>query len=575
MRKNNLDVVLAQNGECKITLTDITELKDAEMRRLNEARYLSIIEDQTELICRYAPDGKLTFVNSAYARYYGKKPEELINMNFLPHIPEPDMTMIISKLAEISPEKPAVALEHRIITTDDELRWQHWTHRGIYDSFGNIVEHQAVGRDITSQKRSEEELKKSQSRLKRAHQSAHLGNWEWDIITNERYWSEENYRILGIPPRQDKHSFEALLQVIDPVEREFVEKAVSDAVTSGKSLNIDFSIIKPDNGEKRFINSKADVIMDSSGKAVKMIGTIQDITERKKAETNLCELNLKLEQRVDQEMAKRLDKEHMLIQQSKMAAMGEMIGAIAHQWRQPLNALGLIIQGIQHTYEYGELNKEHLEKVVGKGMKQIQFMSKTIDDFRNFFKSDKNAIDFDVKTAMGEVLSLVSGQLKSNNISYSLTCKNHKKTFDKAVNITTCCEMTIHGFKNEFEQVFLNIIGNAKDSITECQHKNKNHEGVISIEVERVGENVIISVNDNGCGIPQNVIDRIFEPYFTTKDQGKGTGIGLYMAKMIIEEHMGGSISARNTGNGAEFRIELVIAKKKHGRSQSTINKED
>lgn len=279
--------------------------------------------------------------------------------------------------------------------------------------------------------------------------------------------------------------------------------------------------------------------------------------QRKRAEEALQELNVKLEQRVEEETALRLEKERLLMQQSKMAAMGEMIGAIAHQWRQPLNAMGLIIQATQDAYDFGELDREHLSKFVEEGMKQVQFMSKTIDDFRNFFRPDKEATNFDVKMAIAEVLSLLSGQMKSNNISYRLTCKEHNRAFEDFTEIVPCGEMTMLGFKNELEQVFLSIISNAKDAIIQKQQKKKSYKGAISIEVARSDEKIIVTTSDNGGGIPEDITDRIFEPYFTTKEQGKGTGMGLYMAKMIIETNMRGSLTAKNMGEGAEFTITL------------------
>jgi len=143
----------------------------------------------------------------------------------------------------------------------------------ILNNEGNIIGFLAIQRDITDRKRAEDALRKSEGRLKRAHQAAHLGNWEWDLITNGLYWAEENYRIHGIDPQKVKPSYEAFIQVVDPSEHEFVNKAVAEALAGKRSFEIDYTVIRPDNGEKCLINSKADVIVDSAGKAVKMVGT--------------------------------------------------------------------------------------------------------------------------------------------------------------------------------------------------------------------------------------------------------------------------------------------------------------
>jgi PAS domain S-box-containing protein len=153
---------------------DITERKRAETQkeaalealRQSEGRYRSILEDQTELICRYLPDGRLSYVNEAYARYYGETAQDLINTNFIPHIPEPDISMVIGKISGITQHEPVVVYEHRIIKPDSEIRWQHWTHRGVYNAAGELIEHQAVGNDITERKRAEEGLQRYLSELK-------------------------------------------------------------------------------------------------------------------------------------------------------------------------------------------------------------------------------------------------------------------------------------------------------------------------------------------------------------------------------------------------------------------------
>jgi len=240
-----------------------------------------------------------------------------------------------------------------------------------------------------------------------------------------------------------------------------------------------------------------------------------------------------LEHKIKQAVEENTKKDKLLQQQSKMAAMGEMIGAIAHQWRQPLNALGLIIQDVEEAYHYNELNEEYIQSMIKNAMQQIMFMSKTIDDFRNFFRIDKKKELFSVKKSIEEIKNMLEAQLKSHNIKLTIMGD----------------DFSINGLENEFKQVILNIINNAKDAIIE----NKIRDGKIEI----VLQNNKIIIRDNAGGIAENIIDRIFEPYFTTKEQGKGTGMGLYMSKMIIEENMNGRISVKNNTLGAEFEIEL------------------
>jgi len=263
-----------------------------------------------------------------------------------------------------------------------------------------------------------------------------------------------------------------------------------------------------------------------------------DITKKKIAEEELLNVNKTLEQTVENEIRKRLEAEQIALQQSKMALMGEMIGAIAHQWRQPLNALGITIQDVKEAYKHDELDEKYIEHTVSSSMDRINFMSKTIDDFRSFFSPNKSKKSFFIEEAINGVINIVSAQLKNNEIGLDY------KPLEK---------IEFFGYKNELQQVLLNIISNAKDAIVE----NKSTIRRIEITTMATNYELFITIEDSGGGIPAHIIDRICEPYYTTKEQGKGTGIGLYMSKQIVERHMSGELSYENSGNGAKFIIKL------------------
>jgi len=231
-------------------------------------------------------------------------------------------------------------------------------------------------------------------------------------------------------------------------------------------------------------------------------------------------------------------KEQMLIQQSRQAALGEMIGNIAHQWRQPLNALGLFTQRLGFFYGSPSFNKDFLDTSVAKSMEIIQYMSKTIDDFRNFFQPDKDKVDFNVSCAIKNTLSLLEGSFQNPNISIDIVEKDN---------------LIINGFQNEFAQVLLNILINARDAIIERVVDNAR----VTITICCEDGSAIVTVADNAGGIPEDVITKVFDPYFTTKGPQQGTGVGLFMSKNIIEKNMGGRLTVRNTDSGAEFRIEV------------------
>jgi signal transduction histidine kinase len=281
-------------------------------------------------------------------------------------------------------------------------------------------------------------------------------------------------------------------------------------------------------------------------------------------ENKLKELNRTLENRVKEEVEISRQKDYMLIQQSKMASMGEMIGAIAHQWRQPLNAVALFVQDARDAFDCGELDKAYMSEMVENTLKQVDFMSNTINDFTNFFKPSKKKLPFEINTAIKEVIYLVSDLFKKTNIRITLSCKYPEAIQRPPENLMEkiCSsepELAAEGFKNEFKQAILNILCNARDAIAKSKETgilSKDADGEISVELSTSGDTVKIELKDNGGGIPAEVIDKLFEPYFTTKGS-EGTGIGLYMSKIIIESNMGGRLYAANAGKGAVFTIEL------------------
>jgi len=281
------------------------------------------------------------------------------------------------------------------------------------------------------------------------------------------------------------------------------------------------------------------------------------MNERELANKELEKLNATLSERVKEEIAKTNKHQNMLAQQSKMAAMGEMIGAIAHQWRQPLNALGLMVQDIKMAYKYGELTDEYVDNMVHQSMSQIGFMSKTIDDFRNFFRPDKQKINFNMFGALLESIRLMEAQLRVNNIDIKIKCPREKEFYalDHYVDYKNCDEYLVFGYPNEFKQVVLNLLSNSKDAILS---NFPNGNGLLLVSLKEENEDIVLSVEDNGGGICKEVGDRIFEPYFTTKEQGRGTGIGLYMSKMIIEDNMNGSLGFYSGENGAVFVVRLA-----------------
>ncbi|MFY9090229.1 transporter substrate-binding domain-containing protein [Arcobacter aquimarinus] len=261
----------------------------------------------------------------------------------------------------------------------------------------------------------------------------------------------------------------------------------------------------------------------------------------------LSEMNKNLENLVERKTRELIQKETILNQQSKMAAMGEMIENIAHQWRQPLSVISTVATGAKLKKDLNLLTDNEFYETMEIINNSSQHLSNTIDDFRNFFSNDKEIISFNVNEAIDKALSLVTSKLKNRDIQII-------KSKDKII---------ILGLRNEFIQVILNIINNAIDAFETLKDKDK----YIFINSYEEKQNLILTIRDNAGGIKEEIINRIFEPYFTTKHKSQGTGIGLYMSLEIIKKHMNGELLVSNKEyiydnnkcKGAEFKIIIPL----------------
>lgn len=260
-------------------------------------------------------------------------------------------------------------------------------------------------------------------------------------------------------------------------------------------------------------------IIDKDGKINSFEAIFQDITHQKELE----------------------DQYNLLVEQSKAATMGEMISMIAHQWRQPLQAVSILIQKLPlNKMLEGDISDELLDQVVDGINKQLEYMSKTIDDFRDYFLPNKPKENIEVRKIVTSAVDFLQFMFKSDAIKV-----NVDDSMDKSI--------TVH--VNEVVQVLINVLKNARDAFVEKNISNR----IINIRCKELDESVIIEIEDNAGGIPEEIIKSIFDPYFSTKSDKNGTGLGLYMCKNIIEKHSKGKISVKNCKEGAVFTIELPL----------------
>ncbi|HEX5670027.1 MAG TPA: ATP-binding protein [Sulfuricurvum sp.] len=272
---------------------------------------------------------------------------------------------------------------------------------------------------------------------------------------------------------------------------------------------------------------------------------LDELVRQRTAELEI--LNQQLQDKIDKAVEKNRTQEKILMQQAKMAEIGSMVESIAHQWRQPLNILGLSMTRLGINHSLGK--SQNIGEIIEIAEQQIGYMSQTIDDFRNFFKQDRLQSNVNVNQLISEVETLLGPLLESKRIVLV-------KDIDPSIEILV--------YHNELKQVLINVVNNAREAI----EFTKSEKRQISIRCSDDGEHCVILIEDSGGGVPANIIDKIFDPYFTTKFESQGTGIGLYMAKMIIEKHCFGKLNVKNTKNGACFEIQLNHSNGIQGRER-------
>jgi PAS domain S-box-containing protein len=306
----------------------------------------------------------------------------------------------------------------------------------------------------------------------------------------------------------------------DNPEEEFIDFETNHRNREGKILPVSLSksCVREENGEKCYY------VMIS-----------RDVSARKTVEKRKEAEKKDLVRKNRQEIEKRKEREQLATQQSKMAEMGEMMSFIIHQWKQPLSALAMVIQ----MMENGDLDQKTVREMVNRGLGQIDFLNKTLEEFRNFFKPSLEKTIFDVKKAIEEVLFMISPALEKQNIQTEIRDTRKKNS-------------AVMGYANEFKQAILNLVNNARDAVLE----NNRNEGKIDILITEKEGKTFIRIQDNGPGIPEKNLDKIFERYFSTKEKD-GTGLGLYVTRMIIEDRLNGKIIAENGEKGAVFTLAL------------------
>jgi len=409
----------------------------------------------------------------------------------------------------------AVALSESEENSIQKYKKKHYgTSNTTFKALMNII-------DVTSkelheqtylQERISNELIAKNNTLEMIQEMSNLGSWELDLTTMKISWSKISYKIHNINPHEPPPSYLEFVDMILPEDRKKIDKVHKKIQEGYKGIYTVELRIKRKDGKIITVLESGKLVFENNV-PVKLLGTTLDISEIRMQDA-------------------------ILIQQSKSAQMGEMINMIAHQWRQPLNAISSAVIKLNLQSEMDILTKKDITETTQFIEDMTQKMSQTINDFMNFTKPNNKKESINFNAVFEDIFNIIGTQLANHNISVSINIEPH---------------VTIFTYKKELEHILINLITNARDALEELDDKHKH----IDINVSSKSSLCIIKISDNGGGIDDEIIERVFNPYFTTKDSNKGTGLGLYMSKKLLQEHLDGDIFVRNKNNGAEFTIIL------------------
>ncbi len=366
------------------------------------------------------------------------------------------------------------------------------------------------------------QLQEKNDKLEASQQIAKLGFWSLDLQHDKLFWSDEVYNIFELTKNNFTPTYDLFLDSIHPDDKDRVNELYLKSLEN-KTHYESIHRIQIKNGTIKWIKEQCKTTFDEKGKALLSIGTTQDITADK-------------------------EKDILIEKQSKLAAMGEMMDAIAHQWKQPLNVISMIISNLKVEAVLGDepISQEQIDDTENDIMEQINHLVETIDEFRKFFRPNRQLEQVSLKKLIQDVINLESNLLNSNHIETAV--------YDKE-------NIEYNLISTEFKHVIINFISNAKDAFIE----NDITEKKLIFNIFKTNSHIIITATDNAGGIPENIINTVFNVNVTTKSEGKGTGIGLYISKQIIDK-INGTLYVKNIesdnsdiGKGAQFTIELPL----------------
>ena len=606
-----------------------------------ELQYKQLIDSISDWLWEINSDNNYTYCSDSVSKFLGFKATELIGKTPFDFMSDEEAQKLNKcfTLHTIN-KKSIVEFENIYIHKNGQEVTVTINAIPILNENGDVTSFQCISKDITLKKKKQREIKILEERLSLALAGSNDGVWDWNIVDNSVYFSPRWKEIIGYSDKELTNEVQNWTDRIHPDDLEATWGSINKHINSDTEYYKGVHRLKHKDGHWIWIFDRGKALYDSSGKAIRMIGTHTDITEQKAVELKALHQKQIIEQVHDsvistdlkgvitgwnrgsevlfgysfkeavgkcitliylKEDLKNITKdirslinkgsdhatrsllskskeilavdislsllkdeknnpmgmvgylkditetkkaEEALAQQSRMVQMGEMISMIAHQWRQPLNAISLTASNLKLKFDFDEFNSNSEEDFnqcsqdFSQGLdnieEYIQTLSSTIDDFRNFYKTDKEAVSTKLENIVEKSLKIIGMSLAHDKIKTILEYNSNEE---------------IELYENEMLQVILTIFKNAQDHFIEEKTENP------VIKVVTTGR--MISICDNGGGVPKNILKKIFNPYFSTKLEENGSGLGLYMSKTIVEDHHNAKLKVKNIDDGACFTIEF------------------
>jgi len=514
-----LTINILAGGRLQGIARDITKYRKTELAlKESVARYQAVVEDQIELIRRFRPDGTLTFLNSAFCKYYGKNIDELLGQNYMDLFPAEDRETVRMQIFSLNKDNPVAIAERRFIRPNGEVVWQQWTNRAVFNESGQIVEYQSVGRDITNRKQVEQQLKRSEARYRAIveDQVELIRRFKPDGILT--FVNGSFAKFIGQPVEEIiGQNFTNFIRADD---REEIRKKIY-ALTPENPVVITEPRFVDNQGEVHWTQWVNRAILNEHGEIVEYQSVGRDITWQKEAELKIAEAR---------EATERA---------SRVATLAVIGGGIAHEINQPLNAIKVLAETILYLYNSREeVPSVEIIKSVTNISRQVDRIDSIVNHLRSFLKSSQSFeyIPCDMNKVVENSLSLVNNQIFSRRIKVT-------KRLEAVLPVCGCFV--------RFEEVVLNLLMNAVQALEPCKQEQK--EIVISTWVE--DHKIHLTVSDNGPGIDQEIARKIFEPFFSTKDASNSMGLGMSIVHSIVMSSNGTISVANNPGGGASIHI--------------------